>query len=44
MRKGGTGADTGIHSGGCEILNKENFTKKGKKENFLFKLFLKIKV
>ena len=34
----GTGANTGIHSGGCEILKKKHYTKKGKKENGIFKL------
>ena len=32
-----TGADTGIHSGGCEILKRENYTEKGKKGDYLFK-------
>ena len=30
-----SGADTGIPSGGCKILKRENYTKKG---DFLFKL------
>ena len=30
-----TGADTGFHSGGCKVLKRENYTKKGKNGNFL---------
>ena len=33
-----TGAGTGIHSGGLRDFEKENYTKKGKKGKFLFKL------
>ena len=37
-----TGADTGIYSGGCEILKRENYTKKGKKGDLSIKtIFLK---
>ena len=32
------GADTGIHSGGCEILKRENYTKEGKNGDCLLKL------
>ena len=38
------GADTGIHSGGCEILKREYNTKRRKKGNFLFKLSYSNKV
>ena len=32
------GADTGIHSEGCEILKRGKFYQKGKKEDFLLKV------
>ena len=38
-----TGADTGIHSGGCEILKRENYTKKEKREIFYLNYFYKIR-
>ena len=31
----GTGADTGFHSGCCEIVKRENYTKKRKMEKML---------
>ena len=34
----GTGAGTRIDSGRCEILKRENHTKKGKKGNFQFNI------
>ena len=37
-----TGADTGIHSGGCEILKRENFTKKEKRRLSIRTNFFKI--
>ena len=39
--KGGwsrAGTDTGIHSGGCEILTRENYTKKEKGRLSILKL------
>ena len=38
-----TGADTGIHSGGWEILKRENVYKKGKKGRVSIKTFFKNK-
>ena len=36
-----SGAETGIYSGGCEILKRGNYTKQGKQKLYIKTIFLK---